>query len=83
MSSNKGGNQNPQGQHFHDSRNNMPHTNEKHQFHERDDTTKHQYQDYDQQLTNDENFDLNNPDGTDKKMDYRDRLDNLEAGKTD
>ena len=42
----------------------------------RSDTQKHQYSDYDEKLTNDEEF----KDGKPKeKMDFRDKDDNLEA----
>ncbi len=83
MSNNKGGNQNPAGQHFHDGQKNYQHSNERNPDHARSDTRKNQYEDYDQKLTNDENYDLNNPKGTDEEMDFRDRQDNLEGNKTD
>ena len=77
---NKGGNMNPKGQQFHNTRRDLPHTNERNPLHTRDNTAKHRYQDYDEKLTNDENYDLNNPDGTDEPMDFRNKFDNNEGG---
>ncbi|HEY0092174.1 MAG TPA: hypothetical protein VGB43_06790 [Flavobacterium sp.] len=78
MKTSKSGNQNPRGQILNDGQKHYQHSNERNPDHVRDNTRKNQYQDYDQKLTNDENYDLNNPDGTDQKMDFRDKLNNLE-----
>ena len=76
--SNKGGNQNPSGKNFHDSRQGSHLSNDKNPP-IRDNTLKHQYEDHDEKLTNDENFNIYSRSGMNEEMDFRDRNDNLKA----
>lgn len=58
-------------------RSNTPRSNEQNPMHTRDNTEKHRYEDYDQELTNDELYTAGKPDDP-QKMDFRDKLDNLD-----
>ena len=83
INKNAQGNFNKGNQHLPDGQRNYQNSNERNQDNVRDDTRKNQYQDYDEKLTNDENFDINAPSGSTEEMDFRDRQENLDSGKTD
>ena len=58
-------------------KNSTPRTNERNQNFPRGNTQKHQYENK-EEVTNDENYDLNNPEGTNIDFDLRDKSNNLE-----
>ena len=62
---------------LHDSRNNLPRSNEQNTMHTRDNTEKHRYEEYDQELTNDGLYHAGKPDDP-EEMDFRNKLDILE-----
>ncbi len=64
------------GQQWHDGQKNYQGSNEVNRDHARSDTRKNQYEDHDERLTNDANFEEGRPT---EKMDFRDKQDNLEA----
>ncbi|MBF0695662.1 MAG: hypothetical protein IR153_11480 [Flavobacterium sp.] len=59
------------------TKNSTPRNNENTPHFVRDNTQKHRYEDH-QEITNDEHYDLNNPEGTDENFDLRDKSNNLE-----
>ena len=58
----------------HDGQKNYQHSNQRNPDNIRDNTRKNDYQDYEENLTNDEKFTAGNPD---EEMDFRDRQHNL------
>jgi hypothetical protein len=69
-------NNNTGGQQRHDGQKNYQHSNERNPDHNRSDTHKHEYKDYDEALTNDANFEGGKPIAG--EMDFDDKNDNTE-----
>jgi hypothetical protein len=65
-------------QHMNDGQRNFQNSNERNPDHNRSDTQKHQYSDYDQSLTDDGNYTAGKPNSLGDDMDFRDKDENLE-----
>lgn len=66
-------NQNSAGQQRHDGQKNYQNSNQRNPDHNRSDTQKHQYKEYEQALTNDANFEEGKPT---EEMDFSDQDEN-------
>jgi len=79
---NSPGNQNGGGGHQHDGQKNYQHSNQRNPDNVRNDTRKNQYEDYEEKLTNDENFEDGKAVENEDDMDFRDKQNNLESDDT-
>jgi hypothetical protein len=69
---------NNSGQQRHDGQKNYQHSNQRNPDNVRSNTEKHRYAEYEDELTNDQNFSAGKPTSMGDDMDFRDKADNLE-----
>jgi len=74
-------NNNSAGQQRHDGQKNYQHSNQKNPDNVRNNTRDHDYKEYDETLTNDANFDINNQ-NVSEEMDFDDKRENVSKNKS-
>jgi len=74
-------NNNSAGQQRHDGQKNYQHSNQKNPDNVRNNTRDHDYKEYDETLTNDANFDINNQ-NVSEEMDLDDKRENVSKNKS-